>query len=86
MGVVVDPLAGRGDPLAGGDDRGVTDNGNQFTVAARLDAKDAKAVFGVVVGDALDEAGQYFLVGWFGLGFHASAITETAQRLRWRRV
>ena len=61
MGVVVDPFARRGDPLAGGDYRGVADDGDQFAVATGLDAKNTKAVFGVVVGDALDEAGQHFL-------------------------
>ena len=61
MGVVVDPFARRGDPLAGGDYRGVADDRDQFAVATRLDTKNTKAVFGVVVGDTLDEAGQHFL-------------------------
>jgi len=30
-------------------------------MAARLGSQNAKAVLGVVVGDALDEAGQHFL-------------------------
>ena len=58
MGSVVDPFARRCDPLAGGDHRGVADDGDQFAVAARLDAQNAKAVFGVVEGDALDKACQ----------------------------
>jgi hypothetical protein len=29
--------------------------------SARLGAQDAKAILGIVVGDALDEAGQHFL-------------------------
>ena len=58
MGSVVDPFARRCDPLAGGDHRGVADDGDQFAVAARLDAQNAKAVLGVVEGDALDKACQ----------------------------
>jgi hypothetical protein len=58
MGSVVDPFARRCDPLAGGDHRGVADDGDQFAVAARLDAQNAKAVFGAVEGDALDKACQ----------------------------
>ena len=61
MGAVVDPFARRGDPLAGGDDGGVADDGDQFAVAARLDAENAEAVLGVVEGDALDKARQNFL-------------------------
>ena len=60
MGAVVDPFARRGDPFAGGDHRGVADDGHQFAVAARLDAENAKAVLGVVEGDAFDEARQNF--------------------------
>ena len=60
MGSVVDPLARRGNPL-GGDAGGVPDGSHQFTMTARLDADDAEAVLGVVVRDALDEAGQNFL-------------------------
>src|SRR3954464_12439055 len=41
-----------------GDHRGVADGGDQFAVAPRLDAQDAKTVFGVVEGDALDKACQ----------------------------
>ena len=39
----------------------MADDGDQFAVAARLDAKHTEAVLGVVVGDTLDEAGQHFL-------------------------
>ena len=58
MGAVVDPFARRRDPLAGGDHRGVADDGDQVAVAARLDAENAEAVLGVVERDTLDEAGQ----------------------------
>ncbi len=61
MGAVVDPFARRRDPFAGGDHGSVTDDGDQFAVAARLDPENAEAVFGVVEGDPLDEAGQNFL-------------------------
>jgi hypothetical protein len=47
----------RGDPFACGDHRSVTDDGHQFAVAARLDPENAKAVLGIVEGDALDDAG-----------------------------
>jgi hypothetical protein len=35
--------------------------GPQVTMSARLGAQNAEAILGVVVGDALDETGQYFL-------------------------
>ena len=61
MGAVIDPFARCGDPLAGGDHRGVPDHGDEFAVAARLDPQNAEAVLVIVVGDALDEARQHFL-------------------------
>ena len=61
MGAVIDPFARRGDPFAGGDHRGVTDDRDQFAVAARLDPKNAETVLLIVVRDALDEARQHFL-------------------------
>ena len=61
MGAVVDPFARRGDPLAGGDRGGVPDGGHQVAVPARLDAQNAEAVLGIVVGDALDETRQHLL-------------------------
>jgi len=68
MGSVVDPFARRCDPLAGGDHRGVADDGDQFAVAARLDAQNAKTVLGVVKGDALDKACQNLPGRRFQLG------------------
>src|SRR6202795_4731445 len=68
VGSVVDPFARRGDPLAGGDHRGVADDRDQVAVAARLDAQHAKAVFRVVEGDALDKAVQNLPGRWFQLG------------------
>ncbi len=85
VGAVVDPFARRGDPFAGGDGGGVPHHRDQIAVAARLDAENAEAVVAIVVGDALDKARQHFMGRWFGLGFHANAITKKAQRSRWRR-
>jgi hypothetical protein len=61
MGMVVHPFARRGNPLAGSDYGGVAENGNQFAVATGLDAKDTKAVFGIVESYAFDKASQNFL-------------------------
>ena len=57
---VIDPFARGRDPLAGGDGRGVADHRDDVTMPARLGSQDAEAILGVVVGDALDEAGQGF--------------------------
>jgi hypothetical protein len=35
MGAIVDPFAGCGDPLAGGDDRGMADDGHKVAMTAR---------------------------------------------------
>jgi hypothetical protein len=61
VGAIIDPFTRCGDPLAGGDGRGVTDDGHQITVAARLRPENAEAVLGVVEGDPLDEACENFL-------------------------
>jgi hypothetical protein len=61
VGAIVHPFAGCGDPLAGGNDRGVTDDGHQIAVSACLRPEHAEAVLGVVEGDPLDEAGEHFL-------------------------
>jgi hypothetical protein len=55
MGAVVHPVAGTRNPLAGGNDRGMPDDGDQLAVASRLDPDDAEAVLGVLVGDAFDQ-------------------------------
>ena len=39
----------------------MADDGHQIAVAARFRPENAKAVLGVVEGDALDEAGEHFL-------------------------
>jgi hypothetical protein len=46
---------------AGGDRRGMSNDGHQIAMAARLRPENAEAVLGVVEGDPLDEAGEYFL-------------------------
>src|ERR1700724_3691299 len=48
MGAIVVPLAARLDELAGGDHRGMTDDGDGFTLAARLHAQNAEAVIFVM--------------------------------------
>ena len=70
MGAVVDPFARRRDPLAGGDRRGVADDGHQIAMSACLRPQNAEAVLGVVEGDPLDEAGEHFLGRWFRLRLH----------------
>ena len=57
MGSIVGPFAARLDELAGGDNRGMTDDGDGFTLAARLHAQNAEAVVFVMECYTLDEAG-----------------------------
>jgi hypothetical protein len=71
VGAIVDPFAGCGDPLAGGDRRGMANDGHQIAVAARLRPENAEAVLAVVEGDPLDQAGEYFLSRWLRTGPHA---------------
>ncbi len=70
VGAVVDPVAGRCNPLAGRDRGGMADQGDQLAAAAGLNADDAKAILGVLVGDALDQSGEHLTIGWCGLGLH----------------
>ena len=78
VGAVVDPLAACCDPFAGGDARGVPNDGYQVTVAARLDAKNAEAVFGIVERDALDEAGEASRFEESGRGFSPTLTKSRA--------
>jgi hypothetical protein len=48
----------------------MTDDGHQVAVATRFCPENAEAVLGVVEGDTLDEAGEYFPGRWFGIGLH----------------
>ena len=60
-------VAGGSDPLAGGNGCGMANDSHDITMSARLGPKNAEAVLGIVVGDALDEASQHFLARWFCL-------------------
>jgi len=61
VSAIVGPFAGCGDPLAGGNDSGVPDDGHQISVSARLRPQNADAGLRIVEGDPLDEAGEHFL-------------------------
>jgi hypothetical protein len=61
MGTIIDPFARGSDPLAGGDHGGVPDSGYKLAAPPRLDAQNAEAVLGIVVGDPFDETRQDFL-------------------------
>ena len=52
------PPARGGDELAGADGRRMPHHGHEVALPARLHAQHAEAVLGVVVGHALDQAGQ----------------------------
>jgi len=62
MGAVIDPLARRRDSFAGGDRRGMANDGRQIAVASGPHAQDAESVLLVVEGDALDKAREDVLV------------------------
>jgi len=48
----------------------VADNGHAITMSARLGSKNAKAILGIVVGDALDETSEHLLRLILGPVFH----------------
>ena len=58
VGPVVDPLSRCGEPLPGRDRGGAADDGDQVTMAPRLDPEHAEPVVRVVVADVLDQPGQ----------------------------
>ena len=62
MGAVVNPAARGGDPFAGGYGGGMPDHSHDIPMPPRLGAQDAEAIFRIVIGDALDEARQNFLI------------------------
>jgi hypothetical protein len=77
MRAVVDPGPARLNELAGRDHRGVADEGDEITLTASFDTQDAKAIFGVVERDAVDQPGQDF--GWrarFGWPHHLCKMNE----------
>ena len=59
---VVDPVARRGNPLAGRNGCGVPNDRHDVPMAPRLSAQDAEAIFGIVIGHALNEARQNLLL------------------------
>jgi hypothetical protein len=61
MGVVVDPVARGRNPFSCGDRGGVADDGDQVTMATRLDPENAKAILGIVERNSFDKARQDFL-------------------------
>ena len=77
MGAVVDPFARGGDPLAGCNGCGMADHGHHIAMPARLGAQNAEAVFGIVIGDALDETGQHFLGRCLRLRLHFNGRITT---------
>jgi hypothetical protein len=55
---VVDPGPARLDELAGGDHRGMPDQGDEIALTACFDSQHAEAVVGVVEGDTVDQSRQ----------------------------
>jgi hypothetical protein len=70
MGAIVHPATGTRIPLTSRNDRGMADDGDQLAVASRLDPDDAKAILGILVGDALDQPGKHLPVRWLRLRLH----------------
>jgi hypothetical protein len=57
----------------------MADHGHHIAMPARLGAQNAEAVFGIVIGDALDETGQHFLGRCLRLRLHFNGrITSVA--------
>ena len=48
----------------------MADDRDQFAMTSRLDPQNAEAVLVIVERDALDDARQHFLIGWYGPGLH----------------
>src|SRR6266566_154827 len=63
VGTVVDPVAGGRNPLPGRNRGGMADQGDQLALATSLNSDDAKAILGVLVGDALDQSGEHSVIG-----------------------
>jgi hypothetical protein len=70
VGTVVDPAAGRRNPLAGRDRGGMTNQSDELAMASDLNPNDAKAILGALVSDALDQSRQHLAVGRLGLDLH----------------
>jgi len=76
IGAVVDPIARGGDPLAGRNGRRVPNHGHDIAMPSRLGPQDAEAIFGIVIGDALDEARQNFLIQCCRMRFHIHQVID----------
>jgi hypothetical protein len=61
VSAVVDPIAGSRDPLTGGNACGVANHRHDVAMTTRPGTQNAKAILGIVIGYALDEARQHFL-------------------------
>jgi hypothetical protein len=48
----------------------VANDGDEIAVATRLDPNDAKTIVGILVGNALNQPGQDFPIGWLRLRLH----------------
>jgi hypothetical protein len=68
-------------PLASGNYGGMANDGDQLAVTTRLDPDYAKAVLGILVGDALNQPGKDLSIGWFRLCLHnvhsAGVVTKS---------
>jgi hypothetical protein len=74
VSAVIRPVAGSSDPLTGGNHRGMANDRDEIAVASRLHPDDAEAVFGVLVGDALNQSCQHLSVGWLWLRLHTPIV------------
>ncbi|MDR3494854.1 MAG: hypothetical protein P4L82_09640 [Ancalomicrobiaceae bacterium] len=70
MRAVVDPFARRRDPLAGRNDGGEPDHGDEIAMTSRFDPQNAKSSLTVVKRYPLDQTRQHFRRLTIGLGFH----------------
>ena len=61
MVVIIDPFARSSDPFSCRNDCRMSDNRQQVTITARLDAEDAETAISIMKCDPLDQTGQNFL-------------------------
>ena len=70
MSAVIRPVTRGRDPLTGGNDGGMANDRDEIAVTTRLHPDNAKAVLGVLVGDALNQPSKHLPVGWLWLRLH----------------
>jgi hypothetical protein len=70
MRAVVKPFARRSDPLASGYDGGMANHSDKFAATTDLCPDDSKAVLCVLIGDALDHAGEHLPIRRVRLRLH----------------